>query len=103
MKPKDVLTLPNVEDIEVVTGPATCGECRHWFKRPLDPNNLGQVLGDCRESPPVGVPLTVPVQTPQGIGVQVVGFHASYPMLQPATPCCSKFTPNTLPIKKGAC
>lgn len=30
----------------------TCGNCRHWKRKPPDPNDLTSRNGECREGPP---------------------------------------------------
>lgn len=61
----------------------TCGQCCYWFKRPPDPNNLGQVSGECRCLPPTAFPLLGPR------GVQ--GIVLSRPNLPPDFPPCGQF------------
>jgi hypothetical protein len=60
----------------------TCGTCRHWHQRPIDPNNLGaERQGDCREGPPALLTIPAP-RSVQGVAV--------YPALPSAFPACSR-------------
>ena len=76
-----------------LVNPPTCGQCAHWHKAPPDPTNLGQQLGECREAPPTSSPLFFPHGHGGQVQLQVVGFNASYPKLQPEFPACSRFAP----------
>lgn len=60
----------------------TCSECCHWHKQPIDPNDVSQKLGQCRQGPPVAI--AIPIQSPLGIQVQVQFQHRTLPGNFPA-------------------
>lgn len=61
-----------------------CGDCAFWAKAPPDPNNLGDVRGECVCLPPQ----VRPVLLPNGVGMMV-----GYPVLPPRFPGCAQFRP----------
>jgi hypothetical protein len=73
-----------------------CGNCRHWHKLPSEPTALGQVRGQCRESPPALVPM--------GGNMGQLVVNAMYPPLPPNFDACSRFEAGTPPtVKCPAC
>lgn len=67
--------------------PHTCGECRHWHRQPPNPQNLKEVLGQCRFMPPIPQALTAQ----NGPQVGVVGFINAWPSMPPQHPICGQF------------
>jgi hypothetical protein len=72
-----------------------CGACRHWHKMPSEPTALGQVRGQCRESPPALVPMS------GQMGQLLV--NAMYPPLPPNFEACSRFEAGTHPTDPSKC
>lgn len=67
--------------------PKTCGTCRFFCLKPLDPKNLSERRGECRHSPP-------------GVTVLPNGMTAAaYPVLPPNYAACAQHAPR--PIVSG--
>jgi hypothetical protein len=62
--------------------PLTCEYCVHWKRQPVNPHNIREVLGECREGPPHTT--TLP-----GANGQVMRV-SSYPQLPPNFPACDR-------------
>ena len=69
-----------------------CGQCAHWLRKPGDPNNLGQVSGDCRAMPPqiMFAQVDQPI-APGKVNINVNVIGATYPILPPNFPACAMF------------
>lgn len=72
-----------------------CGSCKHWWKRPAEPDATGAidmslpVIGECRHSPPTGTthltnrgPITMSAYPPLGEDFPACAQHeAGKPVL----------------------
>jgi len=61
--------------------PKLCGNCVHWYKEPLDANNLGaQRNGQCQARPPVASmflnPQNMQIMRAAGYPILQANFHA---------------------------
>lgn len=59
-----------------------CKDCEHWEKVPTDPTNVGQALGECRES----------LKLVFAYGPRGGGLVSSFALVEPEHPACSHFS-----------